>query len=89
MKWVIDLCIKVFRDAERVHVPPPNWACKRGGGRDMVDDEDEAFEQELKAAPWGYGQPIDIFFVIAQLKRHGLHREAKWLLDEWAVLTHR
>jgi hypothetical protein len=31
MKWVIDLCIKVFRDAERVHVPPPNWACKRGG----------------------------------------------------------
>ena len=52
-------------------------------------EEDEAFEQELKAAPWGYGQPIDIFFVIAQLKRHGLHREAKWLLDEWAVLTHR
>lgn len=55
----------------------------------MVNDEDDAFEQELKAAPWGYGQPIDIFFVIAQLKRHGLHREAKWLLDEWAILTHR
>ena len=55
----------------------------------MVNDEDDAFEQELKAAPWGYGQPIDIFFVVAQLHRHGLHREAKWLLDEWEILTQK
>jgi len=53
----------------------------------MVNDEDEAFELELKAAPWGYGQPIDIWFVISQLQRHGLHREAKWLLEEWEILT--
>ncbi len=51
------------------------------------NDEDEAFELELKAAPWGYGQPIDIWFVVAQLQRHGLHREAKWLLEEWEILT--
>jgi len=53
----------------------------------MVNDEDDAFEQELAAAPWGYGQPIDIWFVIAQLQRHGLHREAKWLADEWEIWT--
>lgn len=52
-----------------------------------MNEEDDAFEQELKAAPWGYGQPMDIFFVIKQLERHGLHREARWLLDEWTILT--
>jgi hypothetical protein len=53
----------------------------------MVKDEDDAFEQELLAAPWGYGQPMDIWFIIAQLQRRGLHREAKWLADEWEILT--
>jgi hypothetical protein len=55
----------------------------------MVNEEDDAFEQELKAAPWGYGQPIDIDFVIAQLQRHGLHREAKWLRDEYEIWVHQ
>lgn len=54
-----------------------------------MNEEDDAFDQELKAAPWAYGQPMDIFFVIAQLQRHGLHREARWLLDEWEIWTQK
>ncbi len=51
-----------------------------------MKEEDDAFEQELKAAPWAYGQQIDMLFIVSQLQRHGLHREAKWLLDELETL---
>jgi hypothetical protein len=65
---------------------------KKGRRRNMVSkDEDEAFEQELKAAPWGYGQqkPLDFHRVIYEMRRVGLHKEADWLLREWHLLTTR
>lgn len=57
----------------------------------MVDDEDEAFEQELKAAPWAFGQskPLTIFEVLYRMRKQGLGQEADWLLREWTILSQR
>ncbi len=57
----------------------------------MVNDEDEAFEQELKAAPWAFGQskPLTIFEVIYRMRKQGLGQEADWLLREWTILSQR
>lgn len=47
----------------------------------MADDEDEAFERELQAAPWAYGQQTDFSadVVLIRMRRAGLMREAQWL----------
>lgn len=57
----------------------------------MVAEEDDAFEQELKAAPWAYGQqkPLTFFEVLYRMRRHGLGQEADWLLREWTLLNQR
>jgi hypothetical protein len=41
-------------------------------------DEDEAFEQELKAAPWAYGQRQEpsLTEILARMRAHGLDLEA-------------
>lgn len=57
----------------------------------MVNDEDEAFEQELQAAPWAFGQltVLTIFEVIYRMRKQGLDKEADWLLREWTILSQR
>jgi hypothetical protein len=54
-----------------------------------VNEEDDAFEQELKAAPWGYGQqkPLTFLEVLYRMRKQGLGREADWLLREWTILA--
>ena len=44
--------------------------------------EDDALEQELKAAPWGYGQrrPPTFLEILDRMRRVGLGEEADWLL---------
>jgi hypothetical protein len=47
----------------------------------MVSEEDDAFEQELKAAPWGYGQKQGnrLANAFVAMRRMGLHDEATLL----------
>ena len=54
----------------------------------MVNEEDDAFEQELKAAPWAYGQmkALTLQEIIYRMRRQGLYQEADWLLREWHLL---
>jgi len=49
---------------------------RRGGN--MVNEEDDAFEQELKAAPWGYGQKQGdrIANALSKLRQLGFGEEA-------------
>lgn len=53
--------------------------------------EDDAFEQELKAAPWGYGQRREpmLFEILEKMRRAGLGNEADWLLREWTILSQK
>jgi hypothetical protein len=55
----------------------------------MVNEEDDAFDQELRAAPWAYGQqkPLDFHRVLYAMRKAGLMREADWLQREWVLLT--
>lgn len=44
----------------------------------MVTQEDDAFEQELKAAPWAYGQKREpsVYEILNKMRAHGLIVEA-------------
>ena len=64
----------------------------------MVSEEDDAFEQELKAAPWGYGQKQGdrIANALAKLRQSGfgeqafvLELEIKTLRNEIEFLLNR
>jgi len=56
-----------------------------------VNDEDDALEQELKAAPWGYGQrrPPTFLEILDRMRKAGLGEEADWLLREWTILSQK
>jgi len=56
-----------------------------------VNYEDDALEQELKAAPWGYGQrrPPTFLEILDRMRRVGLGEEADWLLREWTILSQK
>lgn len=47
-------------------------------------DEDEAFEIEMSAHPWGYGQQRkeDFEFAMAAIRMHGLWNEALVIMNE-------
>ena len=53
--------------------------------------DDDAFEQELRAAPWGYGQRRQPTFleILERMRRAGLGEEADWLLREWTILSQK
>jgi hypothetical protein len=64
----------------------------------MVSEEDDAFEQELKAAPWGYGQKQGdrIANALSKLRQSGfgeqafvLELEIKTLRNEIEFLLNR
>jgi len=57
----------------------------------MVTEEDDAFEQELRAAPWAYGQkrPETVEEIIFFLRQRGFDREANIILREFAILKAR
>ena len=46
-----------------------------------MNEEEDAFEQELKAAPWAYGQrkPPTLLEIMARMRRAGLGEDADWL----------
>ena len=48
--------------------------------------EGEAFEAELRAAPWGYGQqkPLTLHEVLTRMRERGLDDEADWVVAELA-----
>ena len=50
-------------------------------------NDDDAFEQELRAAPWGYGQrrPPTFLEILERMRRAGLGEEADWLAREYAI----
>ena len=54
----------------------------------MVNNEDEAFELELKAAPWGYGQSQrnQVNSVLTDLRAKGLWTHAETLEREIKTL---
>jgi len=49
----------------------------------------EAFEAELAAAPWGYGQSptLNLHEVLARMRGRGLDDEADWILAEMTRLA--
>jgi hypothetical protein len=51
--------------------------------------EGEAFEAELAAAPWAYGQikPLNLHEVLARMRGRGLDDEADWVLAEMTRLA--
>jgi len=51
-------------------------------------DEDEAFEIEMSAHPWGYGQQRreDFELVLAKVRQHGLWEEAVVIAQEVQAL---
>lgn len=51
--------------------------------------EGEAFEAELAAAPWGYGQSttLNLHEVLARMRGRGLDDEADWILAEMTRLA--
>lgn len=51
-------------------------------------DEDEAFEIEMSAHPWGYGQQHkeDFEFALAKVRQHGLWEEAAVIAREVQAL---
>ena len=53
--------------------------------------EGEAFEAELAAAPWAYGQAreLTITEVLYRMRAQGLDVEADWLLREMTLLSMR
>ena len=57
----------------------------------FITPEGEAFEAELRAAPWGYGQARELTLteVIYRMRAQGLDVEADWLLREMTILAMR
>lgn len=51
-------------------------------------DEDEAFEIEMSAHPWGYGQQRreDFEFALAKVRQHGLWEAAAVIAQEVQAL---
>ena len=51
--------------------------------------EGEAFEAELAAAPWAYGQnpTLNLHEVLARMRGRGLDDEADWILAEMTRLA--
>ena len=62
-----------------------------GGFEDdpFVTPEGEAFEAELSAAPWAYGQAreLTISEVLYRMRAQGLDVEADWVLREMTILA--
>ena len=56
----------------------------------MIGELDE-FEEELRAAPWAYGQrqPQTFLEILARMRVAGLDTEADWLLREWTILSQK
>ena len=52
----------------------------------FLTPEGEAFEAELHAAPWGYGQqkPLTLHEVLIRMRERGLEDEADWVVAELA-----
>lgn len=55
----------------------------------FVTPEGEAFEAELAAAPWAYGQARELTIneVLYRMRAQGLDVEADWVLREMTVLA--
>ena len=55
----------------------------------FVTPEGEAFEAELAAAPWAYGQSptLNLHEVLARMRGRGLDDEADWILAEMTRLA--
>lgn len=55
----------------------------------FVTPEGEAFEAELAAAPWAYGQnrELTISEVLYRMRAQGLDVEADWVLREMTILA--
>ena len=55
----------------------------------FVTPEGEAFEAELAAAPWAYGQTreLTISEVLYRMRAQGLDVEADWVLREMTILA--
>lgn len=51
--------------------------------------EDEAFENELEAAPWAFGQakPFTLHEILTRMRCVGLDQEADWLVAEMIKLS--
>ena len=51
--------------------------------------EGEAFEAELAAAPWAYGQARELTIneVLYRMRAQGLDVEADWVLREMTILA--
>lgn len=51
--------------------------------------EGEAFEAELAAAPWAYGQqqPLTLHEVLVRMRARGLEDEADWIVAEMTRLA--
>jgi hypothetical protein len=51
--------------------------------------EGEAFEAELAAAPWAYGQSRELTIneVLYRMRAQGLDVEADWVLREMTILA--
>ena len=51
--------------------------------------EGEAFEAELRAAPWAYGQTptLTLHEVLARMRGRGLDDEADWIVAEMTRLA--
>ena len=51
--------------------------------------EGEAFEAELAAAPWAYGQvkPLNLHEIVVRMRSRGLEEEADWVLAEMTRLA--
>ena len=56
-------------------------------GHPLPAPEDEAFDLELRAAPWGYGQRRQPTFleILERMRRAGLGEEADWMAREYAI----
>ena len=55
----------------------------------LYSAEGEAFEAELRAAPWAYGQERELTIneVLYRMRAQGLDVEADWVLREMTVLS--
>ena len=55
----------------------------------FVTPEGEAFEAELSAAPWAYGQSRELTIneVLYRMRAQGLDVEADWVLREMTILA--
>ena len=55
----------------------------------FITPEGEAFEAELRAAPWAYGQTptLNLHEVLARMRGRGLDDEADWILAEMTRLA--